>query len=272
MTEDNYPRDRWSRLSYLWIERRAVRDAARLIFTAESTRRMYLERYPDLTSKRCQLISNGYDEADFAALPAAGCQHAAPEKLRLIHAGLIYTDDRDPRAFFRALSRLKKDRAIDARTLAIDLRASGAEDYYAKLLDTLDIADIVQLLPALPHRQALADCAQADAFLLFQAASCNHQIPAKVYEYLRLGKPILGLTPTVGDTGVLLSQVGGATVVDLADEEAMYRTIPQFLAALRAGRHPLPEAQRVFRYSREYQSMQLAACFTDIIKSQKVSP
>jgi hypothetical protein len=122
-------------------------------------------------------------------------------------------------------------------------------------------------LPALPHRQALQDCAEADGFLLFQAASCNHQIPAKVYEYLRLGKPILALTPPEGDTGRLLSQVGGATVVDLADEEGIHHTIPRFIEALRDGRHALPDADQVFHFSRKYQSMQLAACLSELTKT-----
>jgi glycosyltransferase involved in cell wall biosynthesis len=264
MTEENYPRDRWSRQSYLWIERRAARYASRLIFTAESTRRMYLERYPELKADRCLLIPNGFDEEDFARIRTDTCRRAQKQTIRLIHAGLIYTDDRDPRAFFRALSRLKKHRLIDASALVIDLRASGSEVYYADLLRQLGIDDVVRLLPALPHRQVLQDCAEADGLLLFQAASCNHQIPAKVYEYLRLGKPILALTPMEGDTGQLLLQVGGATVVDLADEEGIYEAIPSFLDALRAKRHSLPNMALVHRYSRKYQAMQLAACLSEL--------
>jgi len=34
----------------------------------------------------------------------------------------------------------------------------------------------------------------ADALLVMQASNCNAQIPAKIYEYLRAGKPILALT------------------------------------------------------------------------------
>jgi glycosyltransferase involved in cell wall biosynthesis len=266
MTEENYPRDRWSRQTYLWIERRAARYASRLIFTAESTRRMYLERYPDLSSSRCVLISNGFDEEDFAGI-GIGRWNRQKQTIRLVHAGLIYTDDRDPRAFFRALSRLKKDGLINATALAIDLRASGSEAYYADLLRQLGIDDVVRLLPALSHRQALQDCAESDGFLLFQAASCNHQIPAKVYEYLRLGKPILALTPPEGDTGRLLLQVGGSTVIDLADEERIYQTIPSFIDALRAGRHAVPDEDQVFRFSRKYQSMQLAACLSELAKT-----
>jgi hypothetical protein len=65
MTEPDYPRDPDTWRVYRWLEKRTVRDATRLIFTASSAVRMYLERYPDLSAHRCSLILNGYDEEDF---------------------------------------------------------------------------------------------------------------------------------------------------------------------------------------------------------------
>lgn len=257
MTEDNYPRDPLTRRSYLWIERKTVKYASRLIFTTPSTKRMYLDRYPHLSGHCCVVIPNGYDEEDFAGIDAAKIATNG-RAIRLLHAGVIYTDDRDPRAFFRALSRLKTAGAINSQSVRIDLRASGSENFYASMLKELRIDDLVRLLPALPYRQALVDCAKADAFLLFQAASCNHQIPAKVYEYLRLGQPILALTPHDGDTGVLLRQTGGATIVDLADEEMIFSAFPRFISQIRNGTHFLPDPDEVRHYARSQQTLELA--------------
>ncbi|SRR5581483_4170245 len=260
MTEDHYPRDVWTRRTYLWIERRAVKHAARFVFTASSTRQMYLTRYPALKSENCILIPNGFDDDDFDGInsePSASC-HARP--VRLLHAGLIYTDDRDPRAFFRAIARLKKEGRVNARELIVDLRASGSEAYYGKLLAELNIDDIVRLLPPLPYREALNDCADADALIILQAGSCDHQIPAKAYEYLRLRKPILALTTSAGDTSALLVQVGGATIIDLADEDEIYRRLPSFIDAVRAKRHELPDPAMVKRFSRKHQTLELSNC------------
>lgn len=266
MTEDNYPRDPLTRWSYLWIERRAVKHASHLVFTAPSTKNMYLERYLNLSSDRCMLIPNGYDEKDFAGIETSQVTASSDgRQIRLLHAGLIYTDDRDPRAFFRALSRLKKDGVVTRNNLVIDLRASGSENYYGTLLKELGIDTIVRLLPPLSHRKALEDCASADALLLFQAASCNHQIPAKAYEYLRLGKPVFALTPREGDTAKLLEEVGGATIFDLANEEEIYKGIPVFLNSLRDRTHSLPNTERASRYSRKYQAYQLSECLSKVL-------
>jgi glycosyltransferase involved in cell wall biosynthesis len=266
MTEENYPPHPWSRRSYRWIEKRVAKNNTRIIFTTESTRQMYLRRYPALRLDRCLVIANGYDQEDFDGVPSVSSLHSPLEQpLRLVHAGVIYPDERDPSFFFRALSRLKADGKISANALRVDLRASGSEAYYSAVLSELGISDIVRLLPALSHRKTIEDCAGADGLLLLQAASCNHQIPAKVYEYLRLAKPILALTPDEGDSGKLLKEVGGATLVDLTNEEAIRKAIPQFLTSIRKNLHPRPDAERAGRYSRQYQAAQLSACFSEIL-------
>jgi glycosyltransferase involved in cell wall biosynthesis len=261
MTEDGYPKDARTRNVRRWIERQAVRRASFVIFTASSTRRMYLERYPDLPPDRCLLIPNGYDEDDFSTLQANVPEKGlASRPLQLLHTGLIYPEERDPRPFFRALARLKREGKISASDLKIVLRGSGSEDLFNRALKELAIQDIVELLPHVPYRQALQECAEADGLLLFQAGNCDHQIPAKAYEYLRLGKPILALTTHTGDTAALLKETGGATIVKLADEEDIYSSFPGYLGMLRSGTHSLPRATDVQRYSRKSQAAALANC------------
>ncbi len=266
MTEEGYPREPMMRRTYLWIERQAVRHSARLIFTTFSTRAMYLRRYPALDPARCLVIQNGYDEDDFQQIRLSVVNPVPQTRpVRLVHAGVIYPDDRDPLPFFRALSKLKKEKAFSSASLKIDLRASGSEDYYANALRDLDLADVVSLLPGVPYAQALQECADADGLLLFQAASCNHQIPAKAYEYLRLQKPIFALTSDKGDTASLLRDARGSTIADLASMDDLYRMFPTFLLAVRSGTHPIADLTRVRQHSREHQARELAQCLTRLV-------
>ena len=265
MTEAGYPREPRMRRVWLWLERQAVRRASRIIFTADSTRRMYLERYPGLSPDKLLVISNGFDEEDFRAfLTSATPPIVEFRPLRLLHTGLIYPEERDPRPFFRALSRLKKENRISKTSLQIAFRASGAEDLYRSLLQENDIADIIELQPHVPYAQALQECFAADGLLLFQAANCNHQIPAKAYEYLRLRKPIFALTTQTGDTAALLKEVGGSSIVDLANEEDIYRGLPQFLSSLQNASHQLPDTVAIQRYARRNQAEQLARCLSEL--------
>ena len=262
MTEPDYPRDPRTWRAYRWIEEKAVRHAARLIFTASSAIKMYLDRYPDLSPDRCSLILNGYDEEDFNGLSVA--PQAPGRPLRLVHMGLLYPIERDPKPFFRALSQLQKDGKLDASRVRIELRASGSESMYAEIIRKEGIDDLVHLLPSLPYRDALQDCANADGLLVFQAACCNHQIPAKVFEYLRLAKPILALTDHAGDTAELLRETAGATIIDSADSNAIYSALPDFLQAVEQHRHPQPSPGVVNQYSRRAQAEKLSLLLDEV--------
>ena len=255
MTEEGYPEDPLTRRIYQWIERKAIRHGSRFIFTAPAAVRMYLERYPALSPDQCLLLPNGYDEPDFEGLVP---RHAVHDRVRLLHFGLIYPWERDPSSFFRALARLKAEGQISPETLSIDLRACGADARFQKDIEDLGIQDLVHFLPALPYHASLKDAAEADCLLLLQAACCDHQIPAKAYEYLRLSKPILALTTHTGDTAGLLNEAGGATIVDIADENAICSVLPSFFHSVRSGTHPLPRAGNA--YSRRSQARRLAEC------------
>jgi glycosyltransferase involved in cell wall biosynthesis len=263
MTEPDYPRDPATWKVYRWLEKIAVRDATRIIFTASSAVQMYLARYPDLSPDRCSLILNGYDENDFRDLLAGP---AAPNRpIRLVHMGLLYPTERDPRPFFRALAQLQKDGILDASRLRIELRASGFESTYEPMIRAEGLEDLVHLLPPLPYREALQNTADSDGLLLFQAACCDHQIPAKLFEYLRIAKPILALTSHAGDTAAILKRTGGATIVDSADWQAIYRALPEFLNAVETSSHPRPEPNLVEQYSRASQAQALAILLNEAV-------
>ncbi len=269
MTEPHYPGDPLTWRVHRRLEKIAVRNAAALTFTASSTVRMYLERYPELSPSRCSLISNGYDEEDFRHLVPGPSAPSRP--IRLVHMGLLYPVERDPRPFFRALSQLQENGTVDPSRVRIELRASGFDSIYEPMIRAAGLENLVHLLPPLPYREALQDSANADGLLLFQAACCDHQIPAKVFEYLRLGKPILALTSDAGDTAILLRETGGATIVDSADCESIYRVLPEFLKSVEMRSHPQAEPSLIEQYSRKGQAQALAHLLNQVVRSDSGS-
>lgn len=265
MTEDNYPRESYRRHIWRWIERKVMRHASRVIFTAPATRRMYLGRYPELSPEKALLITNGYDEEDFDSLRISEPGAASADRtLQLLHTGMLYREERDPRPFFRAVARLKQNGKLGPPGLRIAFRNPSSEEFYRQVLNELCIADIVELLPQISHQEALQECMDADALLLIQAANCDHQIPAKAYEYLRMGKPVLALTTHTGDTAALLEEIGGTTIANLAEEEEIYQALPAFLEAVRTRTHSVANPAKIARYSRRSQAESLAACLAEV--------
>lgn len=121
--------------------------------------------------------------------------------------------------FFAAVAELVQSEKVSPEGLEIVLRASGDEAFYQQILDQQGLAEIVKLKPALPYREALEEMLRANGLLLFQGPSCNHQIPAKLYEYLRAQRPVLALTDPAGDTACALREAGGGRVVRIDSRE-----------------------------------------------------
>jgi len=271
MTDLDFPRDPITWRFNRRLERETIQHSTRALFTTRGTRQMYADRYPEQPDERWAVIENGYDEDNFrdAAQLAATAPARAPDApLTLVHSGILYPEERDPRAFFAAVRQLKQDGLISAKTLRIVLRATAADAVYALLLQQAGIDDIVQLAPSIPYRDALREMLTADGLLLFQASMCNHQIPAKLYEYLRAGRPILALTDPAGDTAQALRTSDSGTICTLTDSEDIARQLRAFVDAIRQGQAQGTSLEAASLHSRRARTAELAALLDQVSASR----
>jgi glycosyltransferase involved in cell wall biosynthesis len=265
MTDEDYPAEPSKRRAYRWIEGQTVKHCSRAVFTTPSAQRMYSERYPDLQASRCSVIANGYDEEDFHIVEKRQPEHHSDSQpLVLIHSGRLYTTERDPRPFFKAIAELKAAGRLSAGNLKVILRDTGHDDDYAPMLEEMNIADIIHLAPGIPYQDALSEMLSADGLLLFQAASCNHQVPAKLYEYLRARRPILALTDINGDTAAVLKEAQIDTIVPLDSQDKIRQGLEDFLSDLKKGDAPLASDAIIESHSRRSRTAKLAAVFDEL--------
>jgi len=99
---------------------------------------------------------------------------------------------------------------------------------------------------------------RADALLVLQASNCNDQIPAKLYEYLRAGRPLIALTDPVGDTAGVLRDAGVDAIAPLDSAERIAVQLETLLFELRNGCAKLPAADIVRSASRRNRAEALA--------------
>lgn len=223
MLQDNYPADNFRRNIFRWIERKIIKHANAAILTSPGAIDLYRQRYPEVPSDFWHYIPNGFDETLFADLPVWTREQDG--RFTLLHSGTIYPKERDPSALFNAIRILKQQHPAMAAKLRLVLRATGHDELYQQQLRSHDIADIVELAPAIDYRNAAAEMLSADALLLMQAADCNYQTPAKAYEYIRAGKPVLVLAPYESDSWHVMEQTGISQRADLDNADAIFRAI-----------------------------------------------
>ena len=257
------PGNSWSFGSQHRWEQRVIGDAARIVLTTPGALQGYAKTYPGAHDQgRLALIENGYDEEAFVGLPEPTLSLGRP--LVFVHSGILYTDGRNPVPFFEALACLARVGIVSPADVRIVLRASGSEAIYASEIQRLGIGGFVTLAPPVPNRQALEEQACADGLLLFQGSRFNRQIPAKVYEYLRIGRPILALVDDDGDTAEVLRRTGGAKVVSMDDVDAIAVQLPKFIQGVRDRCISRARAEVVGSYARSEGAAILAAMLDQI--------
>jgi hypothetical protein len=153
---------------------------------------------------------------------------------------------------------LKRCGDILPSDMHIRFRASVHDDLLDDLANKCGVGEYIELCPAIPYLDALSEMAEVDALLVMQASNCNQQIPAKIYEYLRAGKPILGLTDPAGDTATVLRNAGLSDLAALDSVDEIVQAIRKFVADIKNNCVKLPEPAVVQAASRRGRSESLA--------------
>ncbi|RVU30742.1 hydrolase 1, exosortase A system-associated [Neptunomonas marina] len=267
MTEETYPAPGPKRRWFLRIEQWVINRCTYAVFTTPSAVKMYQERYPHLPAEQFVLLPNGYNEAIIKQVEEQLSSSAGTSsKRRYVHSGVLYPSERDPQCFFKAIAKLKREQVISADDTEIVLRATGHDELFAPMIESLDIDDIITLAPSVDYRLALAEMMEADGLLIFQAANCNHQIPAKVYEYFRARRPICALTDPAGDTATLLKEAGYQAIYPLDDEDEIYTGLAKFFDEVECNEAYIANPEVVGQYSRQSLTGDLAALFSRCMK------
>jgi len=253
MAQPDYPPDPAQWRAFKCIEESAAQQAAALSFTAPSALADYRQRYPDAAA-RMHLIENGYDETAFT--DEVTSEPLTPGHVTLLHSGIVYPQERDPTPLFSALAALRQACPELTARLRLRFRAPVHDALIQRLAATHNVLELIEIYPPVPYRAAIAEMQRADGLLVLQASNCNHQIPAKLYEYLRARRPILGLADPAGDTGRQLAAAGVPLVVPLEQPQAIRDALCAFLCD--PERRALADERIVGAASRQQRTAQLA--------------
>jgi glycosyltransferase involved in cell wall biosynthesis len=267
MAQDGYPADRKTWNSFKRIEAAALDRARSSVFVTPGAARMYRERYAHVPQERIAVIENGYDEDSFEGIDAlaASLGPLRPGAVTLLHSGVVYPSERDPNGLFRAVRMMLDKGDVRRGEFVVRLRACAHEGVLQRLIERHGVGDFVELQPPLPYREALLEMARAEALLVLQASNCNDQVPAKLYEYMRCRRPLIGLTDPQGDTASVLRRVGVNDIARLDSAEDIAVLLRRVLRSLKDASAELPNADFVRRASRQQRTAELAGLLDRVI-------
>jgi glycosyltransferase involved in cell wall biosynthesis len=197
---DRYPVAMWilSRLESI-----VHRYADAVVANAESAAKVWRTRFP-WARKRIHVIWNGYDpENRLRALPLA-----EPPARTIVHAGDLY-DGRNPNLIVEAFARLRargEPETSNARILLVGpIEAATGTNWDVCNAATRD--GWLELRKPIPRVEAQRLVAQSAGLLLLQPQTV-FQVPAKLFDYISIGRPVLALVPRDSAVEYLLANSG----------------------------------------------------------------
>ena len=243
------------------LERAVVQRSDRIIVTTPRMRATLAARYRAEPDEKFSVISNGYDEDDFGLL--APPSKRGPEELLIVHAGSLNPVFRDPRPVFAAIREAADAGALDISKLR--LRFFGGGEFaespeVRRALVESGLAERVEFRPRIAYGQILEELLKADVLLLLQDSPDTQEVvPAKLFEYLRAGRPVLAAVGP-GATVEVLREVGGGWAADPSVRTALRDALTAAYRSWRDGTlgGMAANSARLRRFSRTELARQLA--------------
>jgi glycosyltransferase involved in cell wall biosynthesis len=250
------------------LERLVVRRADRIVASTTRLRDTLAARYPAESTEKFVAIPNGYDEDDFSG--GVGPSKAPSDELLIVHAGSINANFRDPRPLLEAVRLAAQTGLVDLARVRFRFLGGGPFGESQEMKRAVEHAGLTaraEFLPRVSYEAALAELGKAGVLLLLQASTDTVDlVPAKLFEYLRAGRPVLAVVPD-GATAEVLRDTGGGWTVDPVDGAGLRDALVAAYRAWVGGSLDSITANRAVleKFSRERLAGELAAQFDALL-------
>jgi glycosyltransferase involved in cell wall biosynthesis len=203
---DRLPPDHPYRRRAASLEAAIAGEAKELIFPSPT----WSAHYADLWSRAIEVIPNGHDSPNEPGV--------AVEEPILTYAGSYHPGMQSLEGVWAAIRDLARERPSEAPRVRV---IGEIPDRLRAEVEGFGLGDRVEMTGFLPHDDAVREMARSSILLacgpIGDDVVSRGWIPAKLFEYLATGRPILYLGDREGDAAELLGAQPGCHLVDPGD-------------------------------------------------------
>lgn len=259
----------WKAAYERFWERRMFARADAILCNAPHAHQQLALALPHFAEK-LHTIPNGYDPDLFPPSRLPSPQRAVgPEgpwfapirpngPVRFLHAGQLYAG-RDPRPLLDAVAELSGTQVPPLRFEFLGrTEVAGGVNLHEEAMKR-GLGESIICRGQLSYQQTLAEMSTADVLVLMDTPKRRIGVPAKLYEYIGAGRPVLATGQIDGDLAVTLRQSGlPCRIARPDDAKAIRDAITELVCGVANGTLPsvCDEARR--RFARETLAGELA--------------
>lgn len=265
-------RDPWTRMFYFkhlglspWAEKRhryleqTVLDSADVIVAVSP---LVQEEFQAMTGTPVELITNGFDEEDFA-------QVVEPDGyFNITHTGL-FASDGNPEVIWKALA----DKCTSDSEFAgmLRIRLAGKND--KEITDSIAAAGLAKNLRDVgyvDHQRAVREQKNASLLILPLRKEPEYKatLPGKLFEYLASGRPVLGIGQTDGAMARILNSTKAGVVFNWDDGASVRKYIDICWEKFKTDTLQA-DTENIGQFSRRALTSRMAALMDSLIDKKK---
>lgn len=162
-----------------------------------------------LPAEKMVSITNGYDEENFSGLNIP----TQTDRFTINYSGLLYSGHRSIEPVLQAIQQLHEEKAIELSDIKFRVVGNVVPENTV-VAQRFGLSDILVQMGYLSHREALQSNLDSNLLLLLigEGDKLKSFYSAKLFEYLRSGRPILAIAPKNGVVDQVLRESGHGKV------------------------------------------------------------
>lgn len=224
------------------LEKNVFEHSDRIIAISSEMKKSFIKLYPN-TKGKITVINNGYDEDDFKDY--TNRKNIYNLTLKIAYTGSIY-GLRNPENLFKVLNELVKKDKYKGK---IQIDFIGHNSYFImKGIKKYKLQNIVKIIPKIPHSDLFNYISDYDILLLILGVGEKSKkiLTGKLFEYLRLYKPILALGPEHSEVAEILEKTKSGIIVEFTDTNKIKKILEELILSKEKG-----ELYNKFEFNKE---------------------